>query len=126
MANTYAPRLVKNVSKVIAETSFPKSDAPLLIKAAAANTAKAYEAVPGITKHVVYLTEMAVKQSYASAASVVWLTAVGLGGVAIISALFIQSVPASQKNSQRAVLLEDEKKPEKMTAKLNVQYGHEV
>lgn len=114
ISNTYPPRLIREVSKAAAVAHFPKSDLPALIKAAAANTAKAYQAVPHITKEVLELTEVAVKQSYAHAASVAWLSAVGFGGLAIVCACFIRSTPLHMKTLERAVTLEDDLPQEKV------------
>lgn len=92
---------------------FPKSELPELIKAAAANTAKAYQAVPHLSKEVLQLTEVAVKKSYAHAASVAWLSAIGFGGLAIVCACFIRSTPLHMKTLERAVTLEDDTPLEK-------------
>jgi hypothetical protein len=90
-----------------AAPDFPAMSA--LMKAAAANTAAAYAAVPGITAEVVAATQMAVKQAYVQAYRTTYLSALGFGGAAIVAALFTKTVDLRMKNDKRIVRLENEK-----------------
>ena len=108
LSNTYVPRLIRNVKVVVAITGFPKSETASLIEAAAKNTATAYKKVPHITDEVIRLCELAVKKGYVHATGVVWLTAVGFGGLALSCACFIRSTPQSRKTGARAVKLQNE------------------
>jgi hypothetical protein len=108
LSNAYAPRLIRNINEVVAATGFPKTETASLIEAAVENTATAYMTVPHITGEVIKLSELAVKKGYVYATGVVWLTAVGFGGLAVICACFIRSTPQSQKTGARAIKLQNE------------------
>jgi hypothetical protein len=108
LSNAYTPRLIRNIKQVVAATGFPQSETASLIEAAVKNTAAAYKTVPHITGEVIKLSEVAVKKGYVYATGVVWLTAVGFGGLAVICACFIRSPPQSQKTGVRAVKLQNE------------------
>ncbi|KAJ9643674.1 hypothetical protein H2204_001819 [Knufia peltigerae] len=114
LADTYASRLAHNIEQVVATTGFPKSETSQLIKAAAANTAKAYQAVPHITGEIIELCQVAVKSGYIHAAHIVWLSAMAFGGLSLICALFIRSPSEAQRTGARAVHLENELSPATM------------
>ncbi len=111
LSDAYAPRLVQNIEQVVATTGFPQSETAQLVKAAAANTAKAYEAVPHITAEIIKLCEVAVKSGYVHAAHIVWLSAMAFGGLSLICALFIQTPSDALRTGARAVHLQNELPP---------------
>ncbi|EXJ82701.1 hypothetical protein A1O3_06515 [Capronia epimyces CBS 606.96] len=108
LSNVYTPRLIRNINEVVSATGFPENETSVLLKAAVANTAAAYKAVPHITSEVITLSERAVKKGNLYASGVVWLTAVAFGGLSVISACFIRSTPRSRKTATRAVKLQNE------------------
>ncbi|KAF2663016.1 MFS general substrate transporter [Lophiostoma macrostomum CBS 122681] len=82
-----------------------------LLKAAATNTAAAYEAVPGITKEIIAAAQVAVKLAYTEAYKTTYLSALGFGGAAIIAACLTKNTDKGMKNNKRIVRLENEKTP---------------
>jgi len=103
--NTFAKSLPGEVTSAAPDFSAM----PALMKAAAANTAAAYAAVPGITAEVVAATQMAVKQAYVQAYRTTYLSALGFGAAAIAAAFLTKSVDLGMKNNKRIVRLENEK-----------------
>jgi hypothetical protein len=85
--NTFAKSLPGEVTA--ATPNFDNMSA--LMKAAAANTAAAYAAVPGISAEVIAATQMAVKQAYVQAYRTTYLSALGFGAAAIAAALLTKS-----------------------------------
>jgi hypothetical protein len=79
-----------------------------LLTASKANTAKAYNAVAGMTPQVLAASQLAVKEAYIQAFRLVFLVAIAFGAVAIASALMTRSVPIENKHSKRAVIMENE------------------
>ena len=79
-----------------------------LIKAAAVNTAAAFSAVNGTTPELSLLAANATKQAYVRGFSLVYLIAIGFGGLAIIAALLTVSTDRSKKNNARAVIMSNE------------------
>jgi hypothetical protein len=85
---------------------------PALLKAASLNTAAAYKAVPGITAEVMAAAGLAVKQAYVAAFRTTYLVAIAFGCAALVAAFFTLSIDRDMKNSNRAVVLENEVKVE--------------
>jgi hypothetical protein len=79
-----------------------------LLAASKANTAKAYNAVVGMTPQVLVASQLAVKEAYIQAFKLVFLVAIAFGAVAIASALMTRTVPMENKHSKRAVIMENE------------------
>ena len=79
------------------------------MKAAAANTAAAYAAVPDISAEIVAATQMAVKQAYVQAYRTTYLSALGFGAAAVAAACLTKTVDMGMKNNKRIVRLENEK-----------------
>ncbi|KAF2682522.1 MFS general substrate transporter [Lentithecium fluviatile CBS 122367] len=103
--NTFASKLPGEVRA--ATPGF--SNMAALMKAAVANSASAYAAVPGITQEVVIATQMAVKLAYVQAYRTTYLSAIGFGALAIGAALLTKSTDVAMKNSKRIVRLENER-----------------
>jgi hypothetical protein len=103
--NTFAKSLPGEVTA--ATPNFDNMSA--LMKAAAANTAAAYAAVPGISAEVIAATQMAVKQAYVQAYRTTYLSALGFGAAAIAAALLTKSTALEMKNNKRIVRLENER-----------------
>ncbi|KIW02240.1 uncharacterized protein PV09_06393 [Verruconis gallopava] len=81
-----------------------------LLKAATANTAAAYKAVPGISNQTIAATQLAVKEAHIKAYSLIYLVAIAFGCVAIVSALSVKSIDESQRSKHVAAHLENDKK----------------
>lgn len=77
------------------------------------NTEAAYKAVPRISAPVIQAAGLAVKNAYVSAFRTTYLAAIGFGVAAIIAAFFTKDIDRSMKNSNRAVMLENETKEPK-------------
>lgn len=92
---------------------FPSKNIPVLLKAAATNTAASYKAVPGISASVTAAATLAVKRAYVSAFRTTYLVAIAFGCAAIIAAFCTQNIDRSTKTSNRAVRLENEEKTSK-------------
>ena len=73
--NTFASNLPAELENTVGSTSFSASGMPVLLDAAALNTAAAYSAVPGITAEVTAAAGLAVKQAYAIAFRTTYLVA---------------------------------------------------
>lgn len=110
LADTETARLKTNIAEVVKSANLPSSDLPKLVKAATLNTAAAYKAVPGISASVVSMCRLAVKHAYLHAFSIVWYCALAFGCLALVSALFLKSIPTELKTGERAVHLENEDK----------------
>lgn len=63
-------------------------------------------------KIIIKACELAVKKGYVYAEGIVWLSAVGFGGLAIICACFIKSPDPTRKTGARAVKLQNEQSSE--------------
>lgn len=87
---------------------------PALLAAAKLNTAVAYSKVPGTSPAVIAAAQLAVKQSNVQSFSLVFKVAIAFCIVGIIAALFTKTVDVKKKNNERAVILENEKKPVKI------------
>lgn len=83
-----------------------------LIAAAKLNTAAAYAKVPGITPEVIAKAGFAAKLAWVDSFKLVWYVALAFGGLSIIAACCTRSIDPKQMNNSRAVVLENEKKPE--------------
>ena len=109
MDNLFAEYLPNRVRQAVAGTGFDLNNLRALLQAAAANTAKAYKQVPGITTEIIEAAQLAVKQSYVRAFQVVYYTALAFALLALISASCVRDVDPAKKNYQKAVLLENER-----------------
>jgi hypothetical protein len=87
---------------------------PALLKAAAANTAKAYAAVPGITSATTVAVQLAIKKANSDAYKLVYLVAIAFGVVAIAASISVKDIEAKQRSNDQAARLENEK-PKKVT-----------
>lgn len=96
------------VSAAAISTGFHGSIAAL-IKAATANTAAAYKAVPGISNATVAATELAVKQADIQSYSLVYLVAIAFGAIAITAAFTTKSVDSRTRSAETAAHLENDK-----------------
>ncbi|KAJ9605914.1 hypothetical protein H2200_009763 [Cladophialophora chaetospira] len=108
--NQFKGNLPKEISKAISGTGFDSANLRALMQAAAANTAKAYAAVPGITPQIIAASQFAVKLAYVKAFKVVYYTALGFAVLAIGSALLLRDIDPAKKNLDKAVVLENEKR----------------
>jgi len=86
------------------------SDALLaaLTKAAATNTAAAYNAVAGMTPELASNAMTAVRQSYVQGFRLVYLIAIAFGAVAVAAAASTVSTDRRKKNNLRAVVMKNE------------------
>lgn len=81
-----------------------------LIVAAATNTEAAYAAARGATPQLVETAMLATKLAYVESFRLVYLVAIGFGGLATLCAFCTISTDKSLKNSSRAVVLKNEVK----------------
>lgn len=79
-----------------------------LTKAAAINTAAAYNAVAGMTPELAANAVTAVRQSYVQGFRLVYLIAIAFGAAAIAAAASTVSTDRSKKNNARAVVMKNE------------------
>jgi hypothetical protein len=100
--------LPSHVRSAASSSGFTGSFASLL-KAATANTAAAYKAVPGISNQTIAATQLAVKEAHIKAYSLIYLVAIAFGGIAIMSALSVKSIDESQRSKDVAAHLENDK-----------------
>ena len=108
LANRFANKLPVKLAPVIKSNDIDSSVVPLLLQAAALNTADAYDAVPGITPQIIADAAMAVKYAYVDAFKLVYLVALAFGGLAIIAAAFTKTIPREKKTRMRAIRMENE------------------
>lgn len=101
LSNSFASRLVRYIKEVVAATGFPKTETATLMAAAAKNTAAAYKMVPNITEDIIKACELAVKKGYVYAEGIVWLSAVGFGGLAIMCACLLRAQTQLERQVQR-------------------------
>lgn len=106
----FATSVPGTMRDAIAQSGVPYSDGLLesLVTAAAANTEAAYAAVRGTTPQLARLAALATKLAYQDAFHLVYLVAIGFGGLATIAALCTVSTDRSLKSSHRAVVLKNE------------------
>lgn len=97
------------VTKAAATSGFT-GDIEALLKAAATNTAAAYNKVVGMNPKVMQATITAVEDSYIVSFRLVYLVAIAFGCLAIIMALISKPISPEMKNNERAVRLENENK----------------
>lgn len=108
LSSRFTSALPKFVVQAAESAGLPKASIPALLRATATNTAAAYAKVPGINKAVILAAELAYKLAYVQAFRLVYLVAIGFGGVAIIAAFCTKSTPVRLKNNNRAVRLKNE------------------
>ena len=108
ISSEFADKLPGEIAKAVQPLGFNMADTAALVKAAALSTTKAYAEVPGITPEIIQASDLAVKISYVGAYKVVFLVALAFGISGIICAFLSRSTPMSKKNSDKAVLLENE------------------
>ena len=106
--NKYASTVGVKISQQV--TGFPAM--PALITAAKLNTAAAYAKVPGITPAIITRAGLAAKLAWVDSFKLVWYVALGFGALSIMAACCTKSIDPSMMNNNRAVVLENEKKPE--------------
>ena len=92
------------------DVTFSDSMLQNLVAAAATNTQAAFEAVRGVTPELVDSGLLATKLAYVEAFRLVYLVAIGFGGLATVCAFFTVSTDKSKKNSDRAIVLKNELK----------------
>ncbi|KAH8652088.1 fungal trichothecene efflux pump [Xylariales sp. PMI_506] len=111
LSTKFQAGIAGKMEDAIAQAGAAYSDGLLaaLVKAASTNTAAAYGAVQGATPALVAAAEMATKLAYVDAFSVVYLSAIAFGAVAIVAAFFTVSTDRKLKNMQQAVYLRGEK-----------------
>lgn len=117
LSNRFASELPRKVSPLLQSYDIPSADVPALLQAAKLNTAAAYEALIetiGASASLIADVQMAVKLAYVQAFKMVYLVAIAFGVVAIICAACTKSIPQERKTMQRAVLMENEAKQEKL------------
>ena len=108
--NQFWDRLPSQLTSAVSAAGLEGIGVGDLIQAATLNTASAYAKVPGITKQVIAISRLAVKHAYVDAYRIVYLTAVGFAGLALISALMCSNVDPAKKTLEKAVMLENEKR----------------
>ena len=84
--------LPANVTPAVLSAGLPTSDLVSLYSAIANGTTSALEAVPGMNAEVLAAVGNAMKVAYAQAFQTVYLVSIVFGGLAIIAALFSESV----------------------------------
>lgn len=92
----------------ISSVSYSDSLLQNLITAAATNTEEAFAAVRGATPELVDAALHATKLAHAESFRLVYLIAIGFGGLATVCAFCTVSTDESRKNSSRAVVLKNE------------------
>ncbi|KAG9231277.1 fungal trichothecene efflux pump [Amylocarpus encephaloides] len=100
--------IVDEIRAVVAQTGLPQSSMNALVAAAKLNTAAAYTKVPGISAAATAASQMAYKLAYVQAFKLVYLVAIGFGGIATIAAFCTVSTDKAMKNNTRAVVLKNE------------------
>ncbi|KXJ94799.1 fungal trichothecene efflux pump [Microdochium bolleyi] len=102
--------LPSQLTAAISASNVPYSDSLLsaLVKAAATNTAAAYNAVQGMTPELAANAMNAVRQSYVQGFRLVYLIAIAFGALAVMAAACTVSTDRSKKNNDRAVVMKNE------------------
>lgn len=108
--NKYAAELPGQVSKSVSGLNFPAANLAKLSAAAKLNTAKAYEAVPGITPVIRAAATRANKLAYLEGAHLVFLVAMAFGFVACIAAFFTVSIDKRKYTNKTMAVLEQDHK----------------
>jgi hypothetical protein len=83
--------------------NFDTSHLANLTRAAAIDTSAAYKSVPGATDQVIEACGLAVKMAYTQSYKIVYLAALGFGGLGIICALFSRDTDRATKTGPKAV-----------------------
>jgi hypothetical protein len=105
-SNKYKQVLAGQVRSNVASLKVPSSSMAKLIAAAAANTAAAYAAVPGITPAIEAAAALANKEAYLTGAHLSYQVALAFGLCGCIAALFIESID-NRKYTKRTVALQE-------------------
>lgn len=110
LSSKFTTEIPSTMMTAIEDSGVPYSDSLLesLIAAAATNTLAAYQAVKGVTPDLVNLAGLATKLAYVEAFELVYLVAIGFGGLATIAAFCTVSTDPKTKSSQRAVIMKNE------------------
>ena len=98
------------VSSAASSSDFTGSISELL-RAARINTASAYRAVEGINNQTIAATQVAVKDAHVQAYQLIYLVAIAFGVVAIAASASVADIKESQRSSNVAARLEDDKLP---------------
>lgn len=112
LSSKFAEAIPGQMTTAINDSGVSYSDSLLqnLIAAAATNTEAAFEAVKGTTPQLVDMALMAVKLAWVESFRLVYLVAIGFGGLATLCASCTVSTDKRLKNSDRAVVLKNELK----------------
>jgi hypothetical protein len=102
----------------VSSVTYSESLLQNLITAAATNTEAAFSAVRGATPELVDAALYATKLAHAESFRLVYLIAIGFGGLATICAFCTVSTDESRKNSNRAVVLKNEVRERKGEEKI--------
>jgi len=106
-SSRYTSILPGRVASAAQMTGFTGS-VSALVKAAGANTAKAYAAVPGITNSTIAAVQLSVKKANSDAYKIVYLVAVAFGVVAIAASISVKGIEEKQRSNELAARLEDD------------------
>jgi hypothetical protein len=108
LTSKFSEEIVVRIQDVGERFRLSAASTAALLTASGTNTADAYAEVPGMTSAIETATQLAVKLSYVASFKLVYLVAIGFGGIAVIAAANTRTTDKKLKNADRAVVLKNE------------------